>query len=206
MTLVTFIRHGQSLENVGGVTGETATVPLTDTGRRQAVQIKNKLVTRMSKPPLFIMTSPYVRAKDTVIPTSQIFPHCQVVEEANLREFNYLDFGEEQTTQEQRLEKRNQYWSQMDPDYRDGKKESFADFITRVQGVLTKLNSLCKELKDDDREILIFTHGHFMKALQLIHKTVSIPDMKSLMTTFLTSKISFKNGQMLQFTLPISEQ
>jgi 2,3-bisphosphoglycerate-dependent phosphoglycerate mutase len=64
------IRHGQSETNAGGPSSDPAAVPLTPLGRWQAEQV----AAAFAGAPALIVTSPYLRARQTVEPTISRFP------------------------------------------------------------------------------------------------------------------------------------
>lgn len=157
MTLaVRFIRHGESLSNVGGVTSDVRTVPLTKVGRAQALALRDGF----STPPDLIVVSPYLRAQDTAAPTIQRFPSVPF-ETWPVHEFDYLDA---QRCLNMNLEQRRPmsaaYWANADPLHIDGEgAESFSGLINRVRATLDRLSRLAAE------NIAMFSHGTFMKAV-----------------------------------------
>jgi probable phosphoglycerate mutase len=151
-----FIRHGESEANAGLPTISPASVRLTSRGRKQAECIARAFTTQ----PDMIITSPYIRTKQTAIPTIERFPRS-LQREWQVQEFTYLSPSEYQnTTIEQRRPLARAYWQRMDPFYMDGEgAESFSQFIHRVQETLTKLTTLENEF------IAIFSHEQFIRAI-----------------------------------------
>lgn len=155
---VVLIRHGESEANVGLPTSDPASIPLTEKGRQQAEQIAEKLTIT----PDLIIVSPYLRARQTAEPTIKHFPQVKVERWPEVREFTYLSPAScAGTTVEERKERMAAYWKAANPYYVDGEEaESFSQFVQRIDVVL-------KKLKDTDaKNILMFTHGQFMRALE----------------------------------------
>lgn len=155
---IVLIRHGESAANAGLATSDPASIPLTETGRLQAEQIAEKV----KIVPDLIIVSPYLRAKQTAEPMITRFPQAKVECWPEVREFTYLSpascIG---TTTEERKERVKAFWQAADPCYVDGEgAESFSRFMQRVDLVLQKLDDV------DAKNILVFTHGQFMRALE----------------------------------------
>jgi len=83
MTLIAFIRHGQSISNVNRILSDDInSYPLTDEGRRQALNVANEL---KKLNPSKIYTSPVLRAYQTAIIIGEVLGIIPVVDE-RLRE------------------------------------------------------------------------------------------------------------------------
>jgi broad specificity phosphatase PhoE len=151
-----FIRHAESEANAGLPTTSPAGVKLTSRGRKQAESIARAFTTQ----PDMIITSPYIRTKQTAIPTVERFPRTRQ-SEWQVQEFTYLSPSQYQnTTIDQRRPLANAYWQRLDPFYVDGEgAESFSQFMYRVQETLTKLTRL------EDEFITIFSHEQFIRAI-----------------------------------------
>jgi probable phosphoglycerate mutase len=67
---VWLIRHGQSESNAGLPSTDWRAIPLTALGRRQAEHVARVF----ADPPQFIVTSPYLRARQTAQPTIERYP------------------------------------------------------------------------------------------------------------------------------------
>lgn len=156
MPTVWFIRHGESEANAGLATISPASVKLTSRGRKQAEYIARAFTTQPDQ----IITSPYIRTKQTAIPTLERFPRSQH-DEWDVQEFTYLSPSEYQnTTIEQRRPLAQAYWQSLNPFYVDGDgAESFSQFMHRVQETLYKLSTL------EDEFIVIFSHEQFIRAI-----------------------------------------
>lgn len=153
---VWLIRHGQSESNAGLPTNGPGASPLTELGRRQAARVAEAF----SAPPALVVSSSFVRARQTAEATIERFPHAPY-EEWPVEEFTYLgQFHALQTTTEQRRPFAEAYWKRCDPSYVNGGGESFKALITRVRSFLDRLAG-----RPEDGLIAVFTHGLFMKAV-----------------------------------------
>lgn len=155
MAIVWLIRHGESEANVGLPTPEQAKIKLTATGHKQAKQIALYL----QEEPSLIVTSRYIRTKQTAQPTIEKFTSTLHVE-WEVQEFSYLaDKRRKNTTLSQRRPMADKYWQDGNPFYVDGEgAESFAQMMKRIQMLREKITLL------DSEFVTIFTHGLFMKA------------------------------------------
>jgi alpha-ribazole phosphatase len=149
MSRLTFVRHGQSVANAGGVTMEHALIPLSPLGEAQAACVADFLPAEPSR----VLVSPYIRALDTAR------PYClRVGREATvhplLQEFSALDADSLQgMTGEQRRPIADAYWRAADPTVRRGAKaEAFFEFNSRVTGFMAELAHL-------PNECVLFGHG-----------------------------------------------
>lgn len=79
------IRHGQSTSNAGRVTVDLAMIPLSDTGKQQA----DVVARGFEDSPDLIVTSPFLRARDTAVSTTKRFPSVPVTQWP-VEEFTYL--------------------------------------------------------------------------------------------------------------------
>jgi 2,3-bisphosphoglycerate-dependent phosphoglycerate mutase len=157
---VWFIRHGESVANAGGRTTEAATYPLSALGLRQAEQ----LVAKLPEPDL-IIHSTYHRARQTAEPAIRRFA-ATPVEAWPVQEVQYLDpalcVG---TTQDERRLMAIEYWRRRDPLFSTPGAESFTGFIGRVRDALDTL------ARRREQRVLVFSHGHFMKAIAWLIRT-----------------------------------
>lgn len=67
MTRLTFVRHGQSVANAGGVTMEHALIPLSPLGVAQAACVAELLPAEPSR----MLVSPYARASKGAAPSTR---------------------------------------------------------------------------------------------------------------------------------------
>ena len=152
---VWFIRHAESVANAGGRTREAPTYPLSELGFRQAAQLSAMLPAE----PELIITSPYVRARQTAEVAIRRFPKASV-EEWPVQEVQYLDPALcVDTTQDERRVLSDAYWERCDPHFAAPDADSFAGFITRVADALQRLAPRA------ERTTFIFCHGRVMNAV-----------------------------------------
>lgn len=152
---VLFIRHGESVTNSGGTWPNPFTNPLTEKGRDQADLLSSVL----TEEPNLIVTSPYVRTKQTAEPVIHKWPAAEH-EEWPVQEFTQLCYQTRGLLEKE--EKRSilqQLWEDENPSYCDGPyAESFFDLQNRINWLLDRLKKL------EHRKTYIFTHGYFLKA------------------------------------------
>jgi probable phosphoglycerate mutase len=198
MPTARFIRHAESEANAGLRTMSPTNVRLTRRGSKQAEYITKAFTTQ----PDIIVTSPYIRTKQTAIPTIERFPRS-LLKEWQVQEFTYLSPSLYQgTTIEERRPLAHAYWQHYDPFYVDGEgAESFSQFIHRVQKTLIHLNNFENEF------IAIFSHEQFIRAIlwtlwlgneQDVESSIS-PEGMQQFHQFLTA-FSMPNGSMVQLT------
>ena len=128
VTKICFIRHAESESNAGGRSSDPATIPLSKQGIAQA----EALALTLSDKPSLVVTSRYIRTKQTASPVIKKFKDVSH-EEWDIHEFTYLSPTKcENTTSADRLPMVQAYWEKCDPFYCDGEgAESFIDFIKR---------------------------------------------------------------------------
>lgn len=156
MKRVRLIRHAQSAANAGLITTDPESIPLTDTGRRQAQALADSLISA----PDLIISSPFVRAKDTALPTALRFPGVPV-EWWPVEEFTYLSPGRfAGSTQADRKPMADAYWQLANQSTSDGPgAESFEALLGRARDMLERL-AACNA-----QHILVFSHGQFIRAV-----------------------------------------
>ena len=154
---VWLIRHGQSESNAGLPTNGPGASPLTERGRRQAA----RMAETFTEPPALIVSSPFLRARQTAEPTMERFPEVPH-EEWPVQEFTFLGrLHGPQTTGEQRRPFADAYWRRLEPGYVHGHDgESFQMLITRARAFLDRLAE-----RPADGPVAVFTHGVFTKAV-----------------------------------------
>jgi probable phosphoglycerate mutase len=151
---VWLIRHGQSESNAGLPSTDWRGIPLTELGRGQAQHVAGVF----ADPPQLVVTSPYVRARQTAQPTIDRYPGA-AVEEWPVQEFSYLrPLGRATTSREREPEVRT-YWERADPRLTEPGAESFAGLLSRVTSFLDRLG------ERDTGPVVVFTHGIFMRAV-----------------------------------------
>jgi len=186
-----FIRHAESESNAGIRTSHNATIPLTPTGQSQA----KKIASEFTSPPELIVTSKYLRTKQTAEPLIKKYPNVPC-EEWQIHEFSYISPVRCQNMdKEERAPIRHAYWKSADPFYRDDENvESFADFIERVKNTLGILRSRPENFT------VLFSHGLFIEAvLWIIQYNIDELDAK-LMTDFkkFTKSNQILNGEIVE--------
>jgi 2,3-bisphosphoglycerate-dependent phosphoglycerate mutase len=182
MKKVWFIRHGESEANAGLATLDHAQITLTAKGHAQAKQLRELFPAA----PDLIVTSPFLRTKQTAQPLLDTFPRVPHIE-WQIHEFTFL--ASERlglTTYQERLPLVETYWQTSDPFGIDGQgTESFAQFIARVQSVLDRLHHM------PEQEIVVFTHGYVMYAVLWLTLVGTLEMESSSMSRFRMFTTSF---------------
>jgi len=155
MKLVRLIRHAESAANAGLATTAPDSIPLTEKGQLQA----RTLAESFKSAPDLIISSPFERAIATALPTAAHFPHVPF-ELWPVEEFTYLSPNRfAGTTQTDRQPHAQSYWENGDAAMIDGPgAESFDSLLGRVDAMLAKL------VDHDAKDILVFSHGQFIRA------------------------------------------
>lgn len=155
---VTFVRHGQSTGNAGEPTSDLVTMPLTLLGWQQA----RAVATTWTMAPAHIVSSPFLRARQTAEPTSSRFPGVPL-ETWPVQEFTYLAPARWiASTRAQRRPAVEAYWTRADPAYVDGPgAESFSTVLLRADAALAALQKW-----PDGEHVVLFSHGQFMQAVR----------------------------------------
>lgn len=150
MQTITFVRHGQSMANVGAITAEHHSVALTQAGRAQAAELADLLPQQCAN----VLVSPFERAQHTALPyctklglTAQVVPL--------LHEFETTDPDlTKGMTGAERVPLIDAYWAQADVSARMGPRaESFTEFAGRVEAFK---QDVLPQLPDST---VIFGHG-----------------------------------------------
>ncbi len=158
-----FIRHGESLanadENLKSNDFSTSEISLSKKGEQQA----RELLEHFKDAPDLIITSPYVRTKETANPLMNKHPNVPH-EEWPIHEFTYLSSKRcSNSTSLEREPWRDDYWKKSDPHHNDGEgAESFVDFMERVRDTLKKIE------KRKENFIVLFSHGYTIAAVKYI--------------------------------------
>ncbi len=154
---VWLVRHGQSESNAGLPTGGPGAAPLTELGQEQAA----RTALAFAEPPELIVSSPFLRARQTAEATAARFPEVPR-EEWQVQEFTFLGrLHGPNTTGAQRRPHAEKYWGMADPSHvHGGDGESFKALITRARAFLDRLAD-----RPENGLIAVFTHGIFMKAV-----------------------------------------
>ncbi len=149
MKILTFIRHGESIANAGGVTMAHDAIPLSELGKAQA----QALATVLDLQPGRIVVSEYVRTHQTALPFCNKVSMQPMILSA-LNEFSCLDPGLIQgMVGAQRRPIAEAYWQTADPEQRMGEQaDTFHEFEQRVAAFIPELDTL------PDKTVL-FGHG-----------------------------------------------
>ena len=150
-----FIRHAESLADVGATTDHPAQYALTDRGRQQAATFAKATAVV----PQVIVHSPYLRAEQTALPLASRFPSVSVLK-LPVHEFTYLDPEQWRgTNTRQRQPAVQAYWAAADPGAQGGEAaESFFEMFARVEATLAWLE------KTNTGPIFVFSHELFIRA------------------------------------------
>ncbi|MCX6720334.1 MAG: phosphoglycerate mutase family protein [Candidatus Staskawiczbacteria bacterium] len=158
-----FIRHAESAANADeSVKSDDFcgwSIPLSEKGKKQA----EELLKHFENAPDLIITSPYVRTKETAKPLLNKHPHTKH-EEWPIHEFTYLS-GKRcfNTTFIERDPWKAEYWSNSNPKHNDGEgAESFIDFMDRVRKAIEKIK------RKKENFIVLFSHGYTIAAVKYI--------------------------------------
>lgn len=154
------LRHGESHANAGNATSSPALIRLTAKGECQAQAI----VRLLAEQPSAIICSPYLRARQTAIPTLKRFPST-ACETWPIQEFTYLAPARcRDTSPAQRRPWVENYWLRADPQFVDGPgAESFVCFIARVQNALDRLKQFHSHREST---LVMFGHGQFFQSMR----------------------------------------
>ena len=158
-----FIRHGQSLANADvnfkANDFSAGAVSLSKKGIKQA----EELLKHFSDAPDLLITSPYVRTKETAKPLMSKYPAIQQ-EEWPIHEFTYLSSKRcFNTTFLEREPWKDEYWEKSNPAHNDGDgAESFTDFMERVRETIEKIK------RREENFIVLFSHNYTIVAIRYI--------------------------------------
>ena len=163
-----FIRHGQSTGNAGIPCHDLALIELTELGWQQAREVAAGWTER----PSLIVTSPYLRARQTAEPTIERFPDVPV-EVWPIQEFTYLQPSRwNSTLTRDRKPHIDRYWGTADPAFCDGEEaESFSMLLERARAALERLEAM-----PQDALVYLFSHGQFIQALNLLVRYEGMTD------------------------------
>nr|WP_199159172.1 histidine phosphatase family protein [Pedobacter sp. ASV2] len=153
---VWFIRHAESVANVGLPTSDFGEIGLTIKGFEQA----DTLAHGINKTPDLIVVTPFLRTQQTAKALIEKYPNVPT-EIWPLQEYQFL--AQQyciNSTIKQRKPHVDDYWQKCDPEYVQGDgAESFAQFRNRV---IKGINDLERR---SERFIIVFAHGHVIRAI-----------------------------------------
>jgi len=161
MPTVFLIRHAESKSNAGLPSFSPQSVPLTHTGKKQAKEVVSKLNVYLKDRELdLIITSSYVRSKETALPLQHAMPHVPS-EEWDVHEFTFINPRYKMySSREDRKPLVSVFWELAEPQLVDGPgAESFEQFMMRVWKMNEQLESLEYET------IAVISHEQFILAL-----------------------------------------
>lgn len=152
---VWFIRHGESVSNANLPTTHPAASELTRKGHREAEYVAQAF----TRKPDLIVVSPFIRARQTAVPTINRFDPIPVAEWP-VHEFSYLHPDRYNgTTGHDRWPTAQAYWERMDPlENEGGDGESFAEMLARVRAMEAQVAEASVSF------IAVFSHGLFLRA------------------------------------------
>lgn len=183
MRSVCFIRHAESLGNIGETTNTPSQIALTPLGRAQAEALAATFPAR----PDLIVVSPFDRARETAEPLLKRFPEAATYT-AEIQEFTYLSVEKcRNTNSVQRKPWVDDYWNRSDPNYCDGgDAESFSQFLARlasfIDDFLTREFSLAA----------VVTHEQVIKAIMWTRLAFASERNSDFMASFHKFMTSFK--------------
>ena len=155
MIRVFLIRHGQSESNAGLRSADPGSAPLTPDGHRQARQIARVL----ADVPALIVTSPYLRARQTAQPTISRFPQA-ACQEWPVQEFTYLgDLHGRTSTAAERQPCAGRTGTRPTPPARQPRSR----ILHRPAPPHRRLPGPAQ--RAEIRPVVVFTHGLFMRAV-----------------------------------------
>lgn len=191
MKKIWLIRHGESIANAGEPTQDHAAIPLSEKGLQQA----QELALAIPSAPDLIVTSPFLRAQQTAMPTIGRFPQAHTGIWDCIHEFVYLApatcVG---TTFAQRRPRVIAYWRKLDPDYIDGEgAESYRQLMERIQSTISLLQ------RRPEQFILLFTHGQFIRNFLLAYEHPQWT-AEQCMASFRRSD-PVRNGQIIEISM-----
>ncbi len=188
---VWFIRHGESVSNANLPTTHPAASYLTAKGLREAAYVAQAFT---SKPDL-IVVSPFIRARQTAVPTINRFDPVNVAEWP-IEEFTYLQPEHYNgTTGSQRGPIAHAYWERLNPAEKEGSEaESFAELLARVQVMEDLL------WQAPEQFIAVFSHGLFLRAFLWMTLTgIRQATQRSMQSYLLFSRaVPMPNASILQ--------
>ena len=154
----TFIRHGQSTGNAGIPADDLALLELTELGYAQSREV----AAGWTETPSLIVTSAYLRTKQTAAATVARFPQVPV-EVWPIQEFTYLQPSRWNGTRSaERMPHIERYWTDADPEFCDGEgAESFATLLGRAKSALDRLTAM-----PEDALVYVFSHGQLIHAVR----------------------------------------
>jgi broad specificity phosphatase PhoE len=194
MKVVRLIRHAESAANAGLATLAPDSIPLTEKGQFQARAFADSITSA----PDLIISSPFERAIATALTTTERFSQA-TFEIWPVEEFTYLSQNRfAGTTQADRKPHAVSYWGNGDAEIIHGPgAESFDHLLGRADAMLTRIAD------HDAQEILVFSHGQFIRAVAWLIKHGGHASSYDLMREFraLDVREPFRNCSSYQLVL-----
>jgi len=141
------VRHGQTLWSINGKHTGITDIPLTKKGEEQAGYLKKYL---SNKKFVSVLSSPLKRS----LKTCEIAGYknvCEVRDE--LREWNYGDYEGIKTSE---IKNKMASWNLFEHGCPNGET---------IQEVEKRADEIISEIKSKNGDVLIFSHGHFLRIL-----------------------------------------
>lgn len=167
-----FIRHGQSTGNASIPAHDLALLELTELGWQQSREVAAEWI----ETPDLIVTSPYIRTRQTAAATRERFPEVPV-EVWPIQEFTYLQPSRWNGTRSfERMPVIERYWAESDPGYCDGEgAESFSALLKRAQAALDRLAAM-----PEDTLVYVFSHGQLIQAVRSLVADVTLSETEKM--------------------------
>lgn len=146
---ITFVRHGESESNAGGITMPHDAIPLSALGRRQAVALANALNVK----PSAVFVSRFTRTHETAAPFCKRYGVTPQIHHG-LHEFSVIDPALiEGLNGDQRKPFVKNYWDDPDPHRRLGQNaDTFVEFEARVRSFMANMEAM-------PDGVVVFGHG-----------------------------------------------
>jgi broad specificity phosphatase PhoE len=184
---VAFVRHGESTGNIGVFPSDNETLELTMKGVQQA----QDLAANWIESPTRIISSSYVRALQTAMPTIHRFG-LTPTEIWPIQEFGYARPERwRMATNEQRTKWVEDFWTEANPDYCDGAgAESLRSLLNRARSTLEGLAGY-----PSTNHIYCFSHGQFIHALRSLILFPSLPPAERMSTFWCIGPSPVQNAE-----------
>ena len=160
MKTIYLIRHAESMGNAGYKTPNTEENPLSEKGLAQAKELAKRLLP-LCNLNFLVVHSSYKRSWQT----AKEFIYLSGIDQSRewpVHEFTYLSAAKYANSSfDERLPAKKEYWQMLDPDYHDDDAESYNDFFNRIAGTLEDIKS------SSYPTLFIFSHQEFIKGLLL---------------------------------------
>ena len=155
MIRVFLIRRGESESNAGLRSADPGSAPLTPDGHRQARQIARVL----ADVPALIVTSPYLRARQTAQPTISRFPKPRARNGPSRSSPTSATCTGAPAPPRNASHTPGRTGTRPTPQHASPGAESFTGLLRRTAGFLDRLSA------QRSGPVVVFTHGLFMRAV-----------------------------------------